>query len=80
KGERRIYEPEEQAPRFVSVYDGHKTRYGHRMAGPAVIEQVNTTLLLTAGYDCICDPYGSFVVYRRGREDRLSPQLREKIS
>ena len=80
KGERRIYEPEEQAPRFVSVYDGHKTRHGHRMAGPAVIEQVNTTLLLTAGYDCICDPYGSFVVYRRGREDRLSPQLREKIS
>lgn len=80
KGERRIYEPEEQTSRFVPVYDGHKTRYGHCMAGPAVIEQVNTTLLLTAGYDCICDPYGSFVVYRRGREDRLSPQLREKIS
>jgi N-methylhydantoinase A len=80
KGERPIYELEEQASRFVSVYDGHKTRYGHRMAGPAVIEQVNTTLLLTAGYDCICDPYGSFVVYRRGREDCLSAQLREKIT
>ena len=80
KGERRIYEPEERASRFVSVYDGQKIRHGHRMAGPAVIEQVNTSLLLTAGYDCIGDSYGSFVVYRRGREDRLPPPLRERTS
>ena len=80
KGERQIYEPEARSPRFVPVYDGHKTRHGHRIAGPAVIEQVNTTLLLTAAYDCICDAYGSFVVYRRGSEDRLSSTLREKVS
>jgi len=80
KSERRIYIPGEDAARFVPVYDGHKTRHGHRIAAPAVIEQVNTTLLVTPGYDCICDQHGSFVVYRTGQEDRLPPALREKVA
>ncbi len=80
KSERKIYIPEEDSSRFVSVYDGHKTRHGNRIASPAVIEQVNTSLLLTPGYDCICDKHGSFVVYRTGQEDRLPPALREEVS
>ena len=80
KGERRAYIPEERAARFVSVYDGHKTRHGHQIPGPALIEQVNTTLLLTAAYDCVCDRYGSFVVYQKGQESRLSPALREMLA
>ena len=71
KGERDIYVPDEQAWRAVPVYDGHQTRHGHRIAGPAVIEQVNTTLLLTASFDCVCDQYGSFVAYRKGEEQQL---------
>ncbi len=80
KGERRAYVPEDRASRFVSVYDGHKTRHGNHIAGPALIEQVNTTLLLTASYDCLCDSYGSFVVYRKGHEDRLSAPLQEMLT
>jgi len=80
KGERRAYVPEERASRHVSVYDGHKTRHGNFIAGPALIEQVNTTLLLTASYDCLCDQFGSFVVYRKGHENRLSAPLREMLS
>jgi len=79
KGERPAYIPEERAARFVSVYDGHKTRHGHQIVGPALVEQVNTTLLLTASYDCICDKYGSFVAYQKGQESRLSPALREML-
>lgn len=80
KGERRVYLPEDSVPRRVSVYDGHKTRHGNHIVGPAVIEQVNTTLLLTQSYGCVCDPYGSFVVFEKGRENRLSPALREMLS
>lgn len=80
KGERRIFVPEQEAVRFVPVYDGHKTRHGNRISGPALIEQINTTLLLTGNYDCTCDKYGSFVVYERGSTARLSPQLQELLS
>ena len=65
---------------MVPVYDGHKTRHGHRIEGPALIEQVNTTLLLTLEYDCVCDRHGSFVVYMRGGEDRLPTTIREMLS
>ena len=80
KGERVIYLPEDRTSRRACVYDGHKTRHGHYFTGPALIEQVNTTLLLGTSYDCICDRYGSFVVFRKGREDCLSSALREMIS
>jgi N-methylhydantoinase A len=80
KGERAAYVPEERASRYVSVYDGHKTRHGNYISGPALIEQVNTTLLLTSSFDCLCDRHGSFVVYRKGQESRLSDALREMLA
>ncbi len=80
KGERSVYVPEERASRRVSVYDGHRTRHGHYLCGPAVIEQVNTTILLTSSFDCLCDRYGSFVVYRKGCEERLSESVRELVA
>ncbi len=76
KGRRSVYLPEERHPADVPVYDGHQTRHGNNIPGPALIEQTNTTLLLTSGYDCLCDQYGSFVVYLKGREDALSSSLR----
>lgn len=79
KGERPAHIPEQNTVRQVPVYDGHRTRHGNRIAGPALIEQVNTTLLLTAAYDCVCDQHGSFVVYRKGQEARLPPSLRRLL-
>ena len=79
KGERRAYVPEDGAARLVWVYDGHQTRHGNHLAGPALLEQVNTTLVLTAAYDCLCDRHGSFVVYRKGQEHRLPPTLQELL-
>ncbi|MGB2985947.1 MAG: hydantoinase/oxoprolinase family protein [Phycisphaerae bacterium] len=79
KGERSVYIPEDRISKYVSVYDGHKTRHGNCITGPALIEQVNTTLLLTSSYDCLCDKYGSFVVYRKGQESRLPSTLQEML-
>jgi N-methylhydantoinase A len=79
KGERSIHIPEDGGCRHVPVYDGHKTQHGNHIEGPALIEQVNTTLLLTSSYDCLCDRFGSFVVFQRGQENRLPPTLLEMI-
>ncbi len=79
KGERTVYIPEDREPRSVAVYDGHKTRHGNYIVGPAIIEQVNTTLFLSASYACLCDRYGSFVVFEKGRESRLTPGLQERM-
>ncbi|MHC4413657.1 MAG: hydantoinase/oxoprolinase family protein [Planctomycetota bacterium] len=79
KGERVIHLPEERVSRRVPVYDGHCTRHGHHITGPALIEQVNTTLLLTTSYDCVCDEYGSFVAYQKGNREQLSAPLKELV-
>jgi N-methylhydantoinase A len=71
KGDRAVYLPETGETTSVPVYDGHATRHGNRIVGPAIIEQVNTTLFLSSSYDCRCDSHGSFVVYSKGREDLL---------
>ena len=64
----------------MPIYDGHLTRFGHRIPGPALIEQVNTAIFLSASFDCVCDKYGSFAVYQKGREDLVSSALPEPAS
>jgi N-methylhydantoinase A len=71
KGDRDVYLPESGETHNVPVYDGHATRHGNRIAGPAIVEQVNTTLFLSPSFDCRCDSHGSFVVYSKGREELL---------
>jgi hypothetical protein len=44
--------------------------------GPAVVEQRNTTLFVSASFDMAVDPMGSFLVCRRDREDALPEALR----
>jgi N-methylhydantoinase A len=79
KGERVAYCPHQRASRNIPVYDGHRTRHGNHIRGPALIEQVNTTVLLTDSHDCVCDHSGSFVAYRRGREQQLPGALKELV-
>ena len=71
KGHRDVYLPDSGEVALVPVYDGHATRHGNRIAGPAIVEQVNTTLFLSPSFDCRCDSRGSFVVYSKGREDLI---------
>jgi N-methylhydantoinase A len=72
KGEREIVVPETGRLQRVPVYDGHATRFGHHIVGPAIIEQENTSILVSGSYDCLCDRYGSFAIYERGREDLVA--------
>ena len=61
----------------MPVFDGHRLRFGNRVPGPAVVEQRNPTLFVSAAFDMTVDPLGSFLVCRRDREDALPETLRE---
>jgi N-methylhydantoinase A len=80
KGEREIYLPETGEIERVPVFDGHATRHGNLIPGPAIVEQVNTTLFLSPSFDCRCDSRGSFVVYSKGREDLIEVSNEEASS
>lgn len=62
KGTRAAYLP--GAGRFakVPVYDGDRLGHGNRLAGPAVIESVNTTIVVPRGAIAQYDPLGSCVL------------------
>ena len=75
KGRRRLYIPETGAFETVPIYDGHRLRYGNRIVGPALIETVTTAVFVSAGFDCVVDRYGSFALYRKGREDLVAKCL-----
>jgi len=72
KGRREAYIPEDNSFRKVPVYDGHALRHGQRIEGPAIVEQVTTSVVLSGSFDAVVDRFGSFVLYRKGREDLVA--------
>jgi len=69
KGRRSVYILEINDFQEVPVYDGHALKHGNLVIGPAMIEQETTAIFVSQFYDCICDQYGSFAIYLKGRED-----------
>ncbi len=77
KSRRRVYVAERDAYAEVPVYDGHRMRSGQRLAGPALIEQETTAILVSDSFDCVVDALGSFVLYAKGREDLVAASLEQ---
>ena len=75
KGRRRMYLPERDDFAEVDVYDGHRMRAGHRVPGPALIEQQTTAIFVSEGFDSLVDGLGSFVLYAKGREDLVTAAI-----
>lgn len=46
----------------VSVYDGSRMRVGHKVRGPAIIEEPFTTIVLHRGQDATLDRYGNYFI------------------
>jgi N-methylhydantoinase A len=77
KGERPAYISTEKSFATVPVYDGHKMHFGNQVPGPAIIEQITTAIFVSESFDCLVDAFGSFVLYRKGREDLVAGTLEE---
>ena len=75
KKKRKVYLPLEEQYAEVPVYDGHKLRYGNKVEGPALIEQVNTTTFVTPEYNVLCDRYGSYTMYLKPKEKEIVRKL-----
>jgi N-methylhydantoinase A len=75
KKERKVWLPLKRAFEVVPVYDGAKLSYGNKVAGPAIIEQVNTTTFVAPEYNVLCDRYGSYSMYVKTKEE----EIRNKI-
>ena len=76
KSARSAYLPGARRFAEVPVFDGHALGFGNRVAGPAIIEQQTTTIVVTEAFDCVVDPLGSFAIYRKGRQDLVASCLR----
>jgi N-methylhydantoinase A len=71
KHQREAYIPSKKVMESVPVYDGFKLKFGHRIPGPAIIEQVNTTTFVTDEYAVACDRFGSYTLYLKSRESEF---------
>jgi N-methylhydantoinase A len=84
RGTRQVWSPGARALVATPVYDGSSLAAGAVLAGPAVVELMNTTIVVLDGFDLVVDRYGSFVLYAgdRGRElaEQLAPGLAELVS
>ncbi len=65
KGQRRAYVPEKESFAEIPVFDGHRLRAGNEISGPALIERVNTTTFISAGFDARVDEFGSVLLRAR---------------
>jgi N-methylhydantoinase A len=65
KGERPVFIPSDGAFRPVPVWDRYALPAGHRLAGPAVIEEIESTTVVTPAFDVAVDAALNLVLARR---------------
>ena len=47
------------------VYDGERLGAGHRISGPAIIEEPATTVVVPGSYECTVDGVRNYILNRR---------------
>ena len=75
KGRRSVYLPDEERFAEVPVYDAFALKYGNEIAGPAVLEQVNTTIFITPVYRLLVDRFGSYTLYLPAVEGEVKERI-----
>ena len=75
KKSRQIFLPVQKRFETVDVFDGSKLRFGNRVAGPAVIEQVNTTTFVAPEFSLLVDKFGSYTMYLKTHEEEVEKRI-----
>jgi len=57
---REIYWPDLKRRRLTPIYDGERLVTGNRIAGPAIVETADTTVVVHPGRSLRLDPLGNF--------------------
>ncbi len=74
-GTRPVWDPESRTVRETPVHDGLRLAAGERVAGPAIVELANTTIVVLAGFELSVDDYGSFVLASGAARERVAQGL-----
>ena len=61
-GEREVFWSTAFGFRACPVYDRGRLRPGNQLAGPAIVEQMDTTTVLLPGDSCVMDEYRNLVI------------------
>jgi N-methylhydantoinase A len=64
KGTREVYLPMTDAPASIAVYDGAAFRPGMSAAGPAIVDENDTTIFVPPDYDIARDAYDNYTLTR----------------
>ena len=75
KKKRKVYLPSRKKFQPVPVFDGDRLKYGNKIEGPALIEQVNTTTFVSPEFSVFCDGYGSFTMVLKSREKEFRKRM-----
>jgi N-methylhydantoinase A len=75
KKKRKVYLPEKKVFHQLQVFDGDKLKYGNKIEGPAIIEQINTTTFVSPEFDVLCDAYGSFTMHLKPRHKEFEQRI-----
>ena len=75
KNHRKIFLPLQKQTKEVDVYDGLRLKFGNKISGPALLEQVNTTTFVTPEYNLMVDKYGSYTMYLKGEEEEVEKRI-----
>jgi N-methylhydantoinase A len=75
KKRRNIFLPLQKHTKEVDVYDGLRLKFGNKISGPAIVEQVNTTAFVTPEYSLMVDKYGSYTMYLKGMENEVEKRI-----
>ena len=75
KSRRRIFLPLQKKQKEINVYDGLRLKFGNCIDGPAIVEQVNTTTLVTPEYNLMVDRYGSYTMYVKEIEEEVEKRV-----
>ncbi len=75
KKRRKVFIPTWKRFEEVDVFDSFKLRYGNRIEGPAILEQVNTTAFVTPEFSVLVDRFGSYTLYLKSLEDEVKGRI-----
>lgn len=75
KNKRKVFLPLKKTFQEIDVFDGMKLKFGNKITGPAIIEQVNTTTFVAPEYNLMVDQYGSYTMYLKTREAEIEQRI-----
>ena len=76
KNSRKIFLPLQKCFKDTDVFDGALLKFGNKVTGPAIIEQLNTTTFVSPEYNLIVDKFGSYILFLKSKEKEIEKILK----